>query len=610
MTKLGLAKEEQDIITKEILHREAELNRKWRLKVSIRDFEPIAIIGKGAFGEVRLVRAKKTNEILAMKKMKKNEMIAKNQVQHVKAERDVLTKSTNNWIVDLKYSFQDENHLYLVMEYLPGGDLMTLLIRKEILQEEEARFYMSEIVLAIDNVHKLNYIHRDLKPDNVLIDKEGHIKLSDFGLCKHAEIKPLNADTLLKKQEMGIPLNPKTTADKKQAFKRNRQLAFSTVGTPDYIAPEVFGQGGYNEAVDWWSAGVILFEMLVGYPPFFSDDPSITCQKIIHWKKTLVIPPDANLSPAATDLIRKLICDADHRLGKSSVEEIKTHPFFEGVDWEHLKNNKSPYVPAIKSETDTSNFDKFEEDKNNPFYPEEKKKKKGTKIDINFIGYTFQKDFQEEKDIIMKAFEDPQVLKALQIEISSALSKSKGKQSTEVDHPKEVSHGIPQHTNILIHPPIHNASQYKEPVVSKEVPHIKESAYSKEPLYSSKESSNSKELVPSSDASTKKVFQIPNQQVSKPQIQTVYPSKINASTKITIGNMPSNNNSKLQTPMQNQIAGKPINSSLNKAVIPKFIPAQQLSVANQKASLGVKPMEGYNSKMVIPSSATGKKPGK
>lgn len=133
--------------------------------------------------------------------------------------------------------------------------------------------------------------------------------------------------------------------------KERRQLAYSTVGTPDYIAPEVFGQSGYTETVDWWSVGVILFEMLVGYPPFFSDDPSVTCQKIIHWKKTLIIPGDANLTPAATSLIKSLICDADHRLGSKGVQEIKNHPFFEGLDWEKLRETNAPFVPAVINKT-------------------------------------------------------------------------------------------------------------------------------------------------------------------------------------------------------------------------------------------------------------------
>lgn len=156
----------------------------------MKDFEPLQIIGRGAFGEVRICRFKETGEVVAMKKMKKSEMLYKNQVSHVKAERDVLAKAKNSWVVELKYSFQDEKHLYLIMEFLAGGDLMTLLMRKDILSEEESRFYIAETVLAIEIVHNLNYIHRDLKPDNILLDKNGHVKLTDFGLCKHAEIRP------------------------------------------------------------------------------------------------------------------------------------------------------------------------------------------------------------------------------------------------------------------------------------------------------------------------------------------------------------------------------------------------------------------------------------
>ena len=144
----------------------------------------MAIIGKGAFGEVRVCRHKKTNEIVAIKKMRKDEMYKKNQILHVRAERDVLSEAKIPWIVELRYSFQDEVYLYLVMEYCPGGDLMSLLINKDILTEDEARFYIAELVLSVENVHKLKCIHRDLKPDNILIDKEGHLKLSDFGLSK------------------------------------------------------------------------------------------------------------------------------------------------------------------------------------------------------------------------------------------------------------------------------------------------------------------------------------------------------------------------------------------------------------------------------------------
>ncbi len=163
---------------------------------------------------------------------------------------------------------------------------MTLLMQKDILSEEESRFYIAETVLAVESVHNLNYIHRDLKPDNLLIDKNGHVKLSDFGLCKHVEIKPrqtqvyegMRRDLIQNNEDAYKNSNMnRQLFNKRMEYKRTRQLAYSTVGTPDYIAPEVFGQCGYNETVDWWSVGAILFEMLVGYPPFFSDDPSVTC---------------------------------------------------------------------------------------------------------------------------------------------------------------------------------------------------------------------------------------------------------------------------------------------------------------------------------------------
>lgn len=158
-----------------------------RKKITIFQFKPLAVIGKGAFGEVRVCRDEETKEIVAVKKMKKDEMHKKNQVLHVRAEQQILSESKCPWIVDLKYSFQDDDFLYLVMEFLPGGDLMTLLMEKDILPEEQARLYTAEMVLAIEEIHKLKYIHRDIKPDNVLIGADGHIKLSDFGLSRKSE---------------------------------------------------------------------------------------------------------------------------------------------------------------------------------------------------------------------------------------------------------------------------------------------------------------------------------------------------------------------------------------------------------------------------------------
>jgi serine/threonine kinase 38 len=397
MNEMNLSSIEQEQIKQEILHRESEYNRRKRQKITVFDFESIKIIGKGAFGEVRVVRNKHNREILAMKKLNKTEMIYKNQIQHVKAEREVLTTTNNPWIVELKCSFQDERCLYLIMEYLAGGDLMTLLIRKNVLSESEARFYVAECVLAVESIHKMNFIHRDLKPDNILIDDKGHIKLSDFGLSKNAEINTSN-EVLSKLEE---DAKHKKRLEDRNEYRKNRKLAYSTVGTPDYIAPEVFTRTGYSEIVDWWSIGVILYEMLIGYPPFYAEKPSDICHKILSWQKYFTIPREAKLSPAATDLIRRLICEPNSRL--CTAEDIKSHPFFNGTDWERIRHTQAPFVPQLSSDIDTTNFDDFEETE--PFYPPNTAKKKQRK-DPNFIGYTFKRDVETQRGGLVTALEE------------------------------------------------------------------------------------------------------------------------------------------------------------------------------------------------------------
>ena len=184
INSLQICQEEKQKIKKEIYNQEVIKYRKAREKQSIRDYESLAIIGRGAFGEVHVCREKKTGKIYAIKKIKKYILVIKNQIRHVLNEQIIMSKASSPWIVDLKASFQEDEYLYLVMEYLPGGDLMNLLIQKDILTEKEAKFYISELILAIESIHNLDCIHRDIKPDNILIDKNGHIKLSDFGLAK------------------------------------------------------------------------------------------------------------------------------------------------------------------------------------------------------------------------------------------------------------------------------------------------------------------------------------------------------------------------------------------------------------------------------------------
>ena len=372
----------------------SQKSRKNREKQTIREYESIKIIGRGAFGEVHVCREIKTGKIYAVKKIKKDVLMRKNQIIHIRSEQLFMSRVKSPWIVDLKASFQEDDYLYLVMEFCQGGDFMNLLIKKDILTEEEARFYTAELILAIESIHKLDCIHRDIKPDNILIDKNGHIKLSDFGLAKIP-------DNLGKVQ---IPSN--------QRLNKNRlthQKNFSCVGTAYYVAPEVLKKTGYTKDIDWWSVGVIFFEMLVGYAPFCSEETKEVCLKVINWKKYLQIPEDIEISPEAEDLIAKLINNSEERLGKNGVEEIKAHPFFKKVDWKNIRNTKAPFIPKLENDYDTKYFEeefKYKED----FYPPIKKFKK--RKDIEFLGYTYKegdelcKDVYDEEEQINKVFND------------------------------------------------------------------------------------------------------------------------------------------------------------------------------------------------------------
>merc|ERR1719317_1411995 len=330
MDSLHLGKDEKKKMLDEHNAKEKEYAKEGRKKYSMVDFDPIKTIGRGAFGEVRVVRKKDDNQVYALKMMRKKKMVAKKQVTHIRAERNLLAAADNVWLVKLHYSFQDDRFLYLVMEYCAGGDLMTILMREDILTEDVTKFYMAELALAINSVHELKFVHRDLKPDNVLISTQGHIKLSDFGLAKGFGTKEeqyiSQYQEKAKNNFKDVPL-PKTERVKSRPGKRDRRLMYSTVGTPDYIAPEVFSQKGYGFEVDWWSLGVICYECLVGYPPFYAEEPLQTCRKIVNFKRTLKIPSDTNLSNEARDIVRNLITSAKYRFNLS---RIKRHKFFEG----------------------------------------------------------------------------------------------------------------------------------------------------------------------------------------------------------------------------------------------------------------------------------------
>ena len=382
INSLDLSEKEKEKIKKEIFTQESSKYRFFREKQTIRDYESITIIGRGAFGEVHVCRHKTTGEIVAIKKIKKEVLFTKNQVIHVRNEQLFMSKVKSPWIVELKASFQDDEYLYLVMEFLPGGDLMNLLIKKDILTEDEARFYIAELILSIESIHKLDCIHRDIKPDNILIDKNGHIKLSDFGLAKISEKLFENNNNNLTGCRNG-----------KEIYRHEKN--YSCVGTAYYVAPEVLIKKGYGPEVDWWSVGVIFFEMLVGYAPFCSKETSEVCHKILNWKKYLKIPSKIKISREAEDLISKLINNPNKRLGLNGAEEIKSHPFFRGLDWDNILNSKAPFIPEIKNEYDTHYFDSY--DIKEPFYPSFKKKKK--RKDVEYLGYTYKDDPKNNIDI-------------------------------------------------------------------------------------------------------------------------------------------------------------------------------------------------------------------
>ncbi|XP_038694210.1 serine/threonine-protein kinase tricornered-like isoform X2 [Tripterygium wilfordii] len=402
-----VSEEDQNNLFKFLEKKETEYMRLQRHKMGVDDFELLTMIGKGAFGEVRVCREKTTDHVYAMKKLKKSEMLRRGQVEHVKAERNLLAEVDSNCIVKLYCSFQDDEFLYLIMEYLPGGDMMTLLMRKDILTEDEARFYVAETVLAIGSIHKHNYIHRDIKPDNLLLDRYGHLRLSDFGLCKPLDCSTLQEQDFSNNNPNGAtpnderPAPPKRTQQEQlQHWQKNRRtLAYSTVGTPDYIAPEVLLKKGYGMECDWWSLGAIMYEMLVGYPPFYSDDPMSTCRKIVNWRTHLKFPEEAKLSPEAKDLISKLLCNVNQRLGSKGADEIKAHPWFKGIEWERLYQMEAAFLPEVKDELDTQNFEKFEESEHqtrSSSRPGPWRKMISSK-DINFVGYTY-KNFEIVND--------------------------------------------------------------------------------------------------------------------------------------------------------------------------------------------------------------------
>ena len=367
-TIISLTESEKDEIRQLAKLKENQLYRLIRKRLTMDDFEIIKQIGRGGFGEVNICRYKSNGKIYAMKKITFERLKYKNGLLNIQTEKDILSLNNDNiWITQLRYSFIDNNHLYLIMDYCPGGDLMNYLIQKDWLSEEEARFYIAEIILCVHSLHKINCIHRDLKPDNILIGEDGHLKLSDFGLSFISSDKlfPLTQNPIeisknenpFNVEEDSKNIDIENTIQNNNIININRQIiAYSNVGSPDYVAPEVIRNEGYGEGIDWWSVGAIFYEMLIGIPPFFSDNPKITCAKIKNYEKYLSIPKERKISLEAKKLIYDFLRDASKRLGNNGIEEIKTHCFFNKFNWEKIREMNPPFVPKLFSPDDTKYF--------------------------------------------------------------------------------------------------------------------------------------------------------------------------------------------------------------------------------------------------------------
>lgn len=341
-----------------------------RLRLQSKDFDLIKVIGFGSFGQVSVVKSKENGSVYAMKTLNKMEMLRRADSACYREERDILLHgSSHDWFTKLHYAFQDETNLYFIMDYYIGGDLLTLFSKyDDYLPEDMSRFYSAQIVMAISVLHGMGYIHRDIKPDNILLDQNGHARLADFGSC----IKFSNI-----------------TSD---------GICTIAVGTPDYISPDVLKamEGDrrssrlYNYAVDWWSLGVMIFESLFGETPFYAESLAETYSKIMNHEACFKFPDEPQVSDDAKDLISHLICCSENRF--NHIEQFKSHSWFKHIDWDNLRHCEAPYKPVVSGPDDTSNFDiddsrPSNDQKNNPL------SMRGPKdsllnIHLPFVGFT------------------------------------------------------------------------------------------------------------------------------------------------------------------------------------------------------------------------------
>jgi len=317
-TESPIGKEDEAILVNQL---ETSSTKK---KVGLDDFVLLKTVGKGSFGKVIQVRKKDTGKIYAMKILKKEQVIKRKQFEHTMAERRILEDVDHPFIVSLRFAFQTTSKLYMVFDFFNGGELFHYLSKGGRFTEERSRFYAAEIALGLEHVHNCNIIYRDLKPENLLLDSDGHIRITDFGLSKE-----------------------NVTEDDVKSF----------CGTPEYLAPEVLKRQKYGKAVDWWSLGTLLYEMICGLPPFYDRNRERMYKKILGAE--LRFP--SHMEPEARSICRGMLTrDPIERLGYRGAQEVKSHPFFASINFDNLYHLKiePPFKPSVKDEEDTDNVDK------------------------------------------------------------------------------------------------------------------------------------------------------------------------------------------------------------------------------------------------------------
>jgi serine/threonine protein kinase len=340
---------------------ENESDSHQNVKMTFSDYEPLKLLGRGSFGEVLLVRLKASKKLYAMKILNKNLLKIKGQQAHTMTERNLMVKINSPFIVNIKSAFQDDTKLYIVSEFMQGGDMFYHMHDGQIIifNNEKTKFYIMELVLSLEALHNHKMVYRDLKPENILLDSKGHVKLTDFGLSKILD--------------------------------EGNDKAFTICGTPQYLAPEILLRKGYDKAVDWWSLGCVMYEMLSGKLPYAIKRGAKMSIKI--YDQEVQYPNSMNKD--AKDFIQKLlIINPSERLGSgpNGIEDIKNHPFFKGINWNdaEMQKIKPPFIPKLKSETDLRYFDTmFTEEPINSQQKKEGTRERSREPSNEYTGFTY-----------------------------------------------------------------------------------------------------------------------------------------------------------------------------------------------------------------------------